>query len=828
MRTIDAPTTTAILGPTNTGKTHDGIARMLAHPTGVMGFPLRLLAREAYERVKSKVGAGRVALITGEERIGDPRADYVCATTEAMPLDAARFFVGLDEIQLAADRERGHVFTDRLLHARGAQETVLLGAETMRGVVDDLVPGVSERARPRLSTLRFAGHQSLGALPARSAIVAFTTFDVYRLAERVRREKGGAAVVLGALSPRARNAQVALFQSGEVDHIVATDAIGMGLNLDVAHVAFASTSKHDGQRRRALTPAELAQIAGRAGRAQRDGSFGTTLDCAPIADEVARAIAEHRFAPVDRVYWRESALDTSSIDALLDALQRPAPHARLMRAHDALDHETLRALKDDVDVRARATDPERTALLWACCRVPDFVEEHTDAHARLIKRLFTLLVDGDGRLPPSVVRRALDRTDVAHGDVDQLTARIAHVRTWAYVAHRSEWHDDAAELQARARAIEDRLSDALHLALTERFVDRVARVTFSRTREELARAAQIDDEGKVVLAGETLGSLDGLVARVAPRAVHDQTRAARAKAFEVLARQHVAARVDALLAEPSPSLVVVDRALHDGGAAIAVLERGPRRLLPNVRVVAHAIEPRAREALEQKLRAFARDALARVHAPLTEPCERPLARALCHRLVEAGGTLLVEDAVDLLRALDDDDVRALRARGVTKGALVVDARALRTKDALPWRRALALLDDEGRALPDVTRSPPSLVVDESVDDDAARALGYLRVHARMLRADLVERVLSEAEQHGARRRAVAISPRWLSLLGAREDEVRALLSRARDARDDGAPITRPRARRRRSRASRQGAPAAPEATPADAASHRDHSRESRG
>jgi ATP-dependent RNA helicase SUPV3L1/SUV3 len=828
MRHHEAPTTTAILGPTNTGKTHEGITRMLMHPTGLMGFPLRLLAREAYERVKAKVGVDRVALLTGEERIGDANADYVCATTEAMPTDREFFFVGQDEVQLAEDPDRGHLFTDRLLHARGTRETVLLGADTMRDVVEDLLPGTVETARPRLSTLTYAGEKRLARLPPRSAVVAFRSDDVFKTAELLRREKGGAAVVLGALSPRARNAQVALYQSGEVDYIVATDAIGMGLNLDVRHVAFASLEKWDGTRFRMLRAAELAQIAGRAGRAKTDGTFGTTLDCMPLPDALVRAVSEHRFDAVSRIFWRARAFDFTSIDALLTSLERGAPHARLMRKHDALDHATLRTLSHDAAIRARASDAVAVELLWACCQIPDFRDERTDAHRALVHRLFTLLIDGDGRLPAAFVTRGLTRLDDTTGDVDMLTTRISHVRTWAYVAHRESWVKNARDEQERARQIEDRLSDALHTALRDRFVDRVARVLVSRTEQEIARATTVDEHGRVMVSGEALGELKGWRAEAAPRAIHDESRAARTRLFEVATRAVLSARIGALLADADPALEVVDANLLWQQAPVATLVKGKRILLPDVRVETHTVEPKAREALEAHLRSSVRRTLARVFAPLIVDDERPLpplARALVYRLLEQKGTIMIDDARDVLDALTFEDIAALRARGISRGALTVDTRALHKRTAVSWRRALTQLEHPARVLPRTDGSLSSFVLESAVRDETALALGYLPIGVRAFRVDLLERVLAHVERAARGQKRIKLDHAWLAMLGAGVDDVVAVLARVGFTRDTSGVFTRGRPLRSRSRSrAGQAAQARSASRSPDAAFHQERSR----
>ena len=494
-----APRLVAVLGPTNTGKTHYAIERMLGHQSGMIGFPLRLLARENYDRLVQLRGAEAVALITGEERIVPSSPRYFVCTVEAMPLDRKVDFLAVDEIQLAADRERGHVFTDRLLRARGLEETMFLGAETIKPLLRRLVPDAAFIARERLSTLTYAGHKKLDRLPRRSAIVVFSLADLYEVAERVRHETGGAAVVFGALSPRTRNAQVALYQAGEVDYLVATDAIGMGLNLDIDHVAFTALGKYDGRGPRPLRPAEVAQIAGRAGRHTRDGTFGPTLDLGPFDDRLVEAVEGHHFEPLDRIFWRNSDLVFASPAALLSSLERRPPSPDLMRMRDADDHRALAALSADADVRRQADSRDVVRLLWDVAQVPDFRNVMTEAHTRLLAQVFRHLRSPAGRLPEDWVAVQVAAIDRTEGDVETLLARIAHIRTWTYVAHRSGWLADPAHWQQRTRAVEDRLSDTLHERLTEQFVERGAAVV-SRISPEGA-VVEVAEDGEVRVQG---------------------------------------------------------------------------------------------------------------------------------------------------------------------------------------------------------------------------------------------------------------------------------------------------------------------------------------
>ena len=504
----------AVLGPTNTGKTHLAIERMCGHSSGAIGFPLRLLAREVYDKVRKLKGDGQVALITGEERIEPPGARYLLCTAEAMPRDGGgKAFVALDEAQLAADPERGHIFTDRLLHARGREETMLLGAATLEPMVRALVPRAQIEDRPRFSTLSHAGSCKLRRLPPRSALVAFSAEHVYAMAEMLRRFRGGSAVVMGGLSPETRNRQVQLFQSGEVDYIVATDAIGMGLNLDVTHVAFASLTKFDGRRQRRLTPAEMAQIAGRAGRHHQDGTFGTlsagkAIGGAEFTEEEVYAIEEHRFAPLTQLYWREAQPRFDSIATLIADLEAKPEVEQLAPAPEAIDLAVLKRLAEDDAVAAGVTTPGTVRRLWEACQLPDFRQQGADMHARFVARLWQDL--SQGHLGADFVAARIAELDRTQGDIDTLQGRIAAVRSWAYICQRPDWVLARDEMAARARAAEARLSDALHQRLTERFVNRRTAVLMKTMGKDagLLRVA-LEEDGRVLVEGEHIGHLEG-------------------------------------------------------------------------------------------------------------------------------------------------------------------------------------------------------------------------------------------------------------------------------------------------------------------------------
>src|SRR5271169_3374344 len=564
---------TAVLGPTNTGKTHLAIERMLAHSSGVIGLPLRLLAREVYNRAVERVGADEVALVTGEEKIKPANPRFWVATVEAMPRDLDVAFLAIDEIQLAADFERGHVFTDRMLHRRGREETLVLGAATMRPIVERLLPGASMVSRPRLSQLTFAGEKKLTRLPRRSAIVAFSADEVYAIAELIRRQRGGAAVVLGALSPRTRNAQVELYQSGQVDYLVATDAIGMGLNLDVDHIAFASDRKFDGYQLRKLNPSELAQIAGRAGRAMRDGTFGTTGRCPPFETELVQALESHTFEPVKLVQWRNSDLDFSSVGALQATLATPPTESALARAPVAEDILVLdHAARDDA-VRGATRTAADVERLWDVCQVPDYRKIAPANHAELVVTLYGYL-QRDGAIDIDWFACQVAEADRIDGDIDTLSARISHVRTWTYAANRPDWLADPEHWQGEARAVEDRLSDALHERLTERFVDRRTSVLMRRLRENDAFDPEFNRTGEVVVEGHVIGRLDGFVFVPDSSSGGSEAKALQNAAQKALASE-IAMRATRLAEAPDDQFALAaDGTVRWTGAAVGKLQSG--------------------------------------------------------------------------------------------------------------------------------------------------------------------------------------------------------------------------------------------------------------
>ena len=735
----------AVLGPTNTGKTHYAIERMLGYRSGVIGLPLRLLAREVYDKIVALRGPSVVALVTGEERLVPARAQYWVCTVEAMPQGMGADFVAIDEIQLCADPERGHVFTDRLLHMRGTKETLFLGSDTMRGPISALVPEAEFLHRKRLSTLSYSGSKKISRMPPRSAIVGFSVEGVYAIAELIRRQKGGAAVVMGALSPRTRNAQVELYQNGEVDYLVATDAIGMGLNLDVHHVAFSALSKFDGRRMRALAPNELAQIAGRAGRGMADGSFGVTGEAPALDEMVADAIMEHRFAPLKRLQWRNSALQFGSPERLISSLEQPADSPHLFKAREADDLMALKTLTQMPDLRDAIRDANSVQLLWDVCRVPDFRGLGHADHTSLLASIFTYLQE-KGTVPDDWFARQINRIDKTDGDIDTLSNRLAFIRTWTYVAQRSGWVNDENHWRGATRAVEDRLSDALHERLTQRFVDRRTSVLLRRLKQKEALLAEVNDNGEVTVEGEFVGRLEGFRFRRDKDASGQEAKAIQAASLQALV-PHFHLKTDRFYNAPDTEMDFTDQGgLMWGEQAVGKLMAGDDPLKPKISAfVDEAAGPEVLEKVERRLQHFIDRKIAGLFDPLLnlqrDETLNGLARGFAFRLVEGFGLLPRALVADDVKALDQDARASLRKHGIRFGQFTIFMPLLLKPAPTRLRLLLWSLDQKLDVFPE---SPPPGLVTVPADEKAPKGYdtmsGYRIAGARAIRIDMLERL----------------------------------------------------------------------------------------
>ncbi len=764
----------AVLGPTNTGKTHYAIERMLGYRTGVIGLPLRLLAREVYDKIVAIRGPSVVALVTGEERIVPPRTQYWVCTVEAMPEGMGADFVAIDEIQLCVDPERGHVFTDRLLRSRGTSETLFMGSDTMRGPIAALVPEAQFVRRERMSQLVYSGSKKISRMPPRSAIVGFSVENVYAIAELLRRQKGGAAVVMGALSPRTRNAQVDLYQNGEVDYLVATDAIGMGLNLDVNHVAFSSLTKFDGRRMRPLAPNELAQIAGRAGRGMSDGTFGVTGEAPPLDEGVAQAIMDSRFTPMKKLNWRNAALRFGSVDALIDSLEVSPNDEHLTKARPADDLNVLKSLSQVTEVAARASDGPSIRLLWDVCRIPDFRGISHSEHANLLEVIYGHLHER-GAIPDDFMARQIRRIERTDGDIDALSKRLAYIRTWTYVAQRNGWVRDESHWREETRTVEDRLSDALHDRLTQRFVDRRTSVLLRRLKQKEALLAEVNDKGEVTVEGEFVGRLEGFRFTPDKSAQGAEAKALKSASLQALAPQfHL--RADRFYNAPDTEIDFTDQGgLMWGEYAVGKLVAGAEPLKPMVEVfVDEAAGPDVEQKVQRRLQHFIDRKVAALFEPLLNLSRDEelsgLAKGFAFRMVEALGVLPRAQVAQEVKDLDQDARGALRKHGIRFGQFTIFMPLLLKPAPTRLRLVLWALSSGLQEFPE---APPPGLVTVPVAKDAPQGYdtmcGYRDAGERSIRIDMLERLADMLRSEDSRGGFEA-KPDMLSITGMTLDQ----------------------------------------------------------
>ncbi|MEQ8656943.1 MAG: helicase-related protein [Hyphomicrobiales bacterium] len=742
---------TAILGPTNTGKTYMAIERMMTHQTGVIGLPLRLLAREVYLKLCDRAGQEKVALVTGEEKIIPMEPRYWVSTVEAMPRDLDVDFVAVDEVQMAANLERGHVFTDRILNVRGKLETMLLGAGTIRGLLASLLPGITIIQRPRMSMITYAGSKKITRQPRRTAIVAFSANDVYSVAELIRRQRGGAAVVLGALSPRTRNAQVDMYQNGDVDFLVATDAIGMGLNLDVDHVAFAGRHKFDGFDYRELTAAEMGQISGRAGRHTRDGTFGVTGRTEALDDYLVEKLETHAFEPVKRLQWRNANLDFASIEALRDSLDEIPGHDLLTRALPQEDADTLDGVLRDKALRARANSRERVAMLWDACQLPDYRKIAPAQHIEIVGQLFSHIADR-GTVPDDWMEGQLKNSDRVDGDIDALSARIAQVRTWTFVANRNAWLDDPTHWQERTRALEDRLSDALHEKLTQRFVDRRTSVLMRRLREKDMLEAMIASDGDVQVEGQHVGWLAGF--RFTPDTTAEDLdgKAVRTAAQKALAAE-IQRRAEKLsLADDAAFVLDAEGAVRWTGEVVAKLTSSDDILKPKIILLAdEQLTGGAREIVDSRLTKWLNDQIEKHLGSLLALRSGDgldgIARGIGFRLAEEMGAIDRREIAGDVKALEQEARATLRKHGVRFGAYALFVPQLLKPAPVSLLATLWALQNGGMDQPGLRELPQlnasgrtSIPVDASFDARLYPIAGFRVCGRRAVRFDILERL----------------------------------------------------------------------------------------
>lgn len=781
---------TAVLGPTNTGKTHLAIERMLAHESGIIGLPLRLLAREVYNQISTKIGSDKVSLITGEEKIQPPKARYCVCTVEAMPRETSAAFVAIDEVQLANDLERGHIFTDRILHLRGREETFLLGSLTMRSILERLLRGITIVSRPRLSQLSYNGSKKIARLPPRSAIVAFNSDEVYAIAEFIRRQRGGAAVVMGALSPRTRNAQVELYQAGDVDFLVATDAIGMGLNLDVNHVAFAQTRKFDGFQFRDLNPSELAQIAGRAGRYLSNGTFGVTGRVIPFEADIVEKIEGSFFEPNKVMQWRTAHMDFSSLDSLRRSLDRPSPIDGLVKAMPAVDVRALDCLMQNESIVQRIKSSYEVKLLWDVCALPDYRKISPAQHADIIATLFRD-IEKFNVVDENYVASQIALANRIDGDIDTLSHRIAQIRTWTYVSHQPNWLADPQYWQEKTREIEDKLSDALHERLTKRFIDRKTSVLMKRLREKTMIDAEISKTGDVLVEGHHVGRLEGFRFTMDKATDGSDVKAVRAAAQIALAPEYDARAERFSACGNSDLMLASDGIVRWVGEPIASLVSGDEFLKPRIVLLAdEQLQGTQREKVSERVARFVAFHFETALKPLFDLINADalvgITRGIAFQLVEQLGVLPRRDIANDVKSLDQDSRAALRRLGVRFGAYHIFIPALLKPSPAQAITLLWALQNNGKEQPgygDVIQTMSagrtSIAVNSEFNPEFYRLAGYRILGKRAVRVDILERLadfirpaLSWREGAGPRPegaydgRQFIVTPSMMSILGA--------------------------------------------------------------
>ena len=800
------PIITAVLGPTNTGKTHYAIERMLSYQSGIIGFPLRLLARENYDRVVQQKGKQAVALITGEEKIIPEKARYFLCTVESMPTDKFTEFLAVDEIQLISDQERGHVFTNRLLNARGTRETIFLGASTVETTLKKVLPDIKYISRPRLSKLKYSGSKKITRLPKKTAIVAFSAQDVYALADLIRKQKGGAVVVLGALSPRTRNSQVEMYQNGEVDYLVATDAIGMGLNLNINHVAFAQRVKFDGKRSRHLSPQELAQIAGRAGRHMNDGTFGVTADCSMLDDAAVDAIENHTFKPQLRAYWRNTDLSFESLSALIYSLELSPPYSFMTKKRDAADHTHLVGLSKNKNIASRASNKLAVKLLWDVCQIPDFSKTLSESHSYFLEQVFNHLLDNDGELPETWVAKQIQRFNRTDGDIDTLSSRLSHIRNWTYISNRNNWTREPLRWQEETRAVEDRLSDALHEKLTQRFVDLRASILVRKMQNSHQLLAGISSRGEVSVEGYKVGNLNGLsfspnlVKGSDPKPVLAAVR--RVLPTELKKRAHdINNDIDEKFS------IDTNGSIYWRSNLLANLAAGHTPLSPKILLrSSDLISPLQEELIIARLRVWLDHHIEEYLSPLVRIKKVDVAssaRGILFQISENLGTVLHNNVKNLLKNVSQTDRNYLTKLGLRFGTEVLYFPELLKPKAT---ELLSVLWRVHNSLNIILNLPlPGQVTVEkeaAVSDEYYLALGFVPFGNRAVRADILERVAFILRQQ-SKVQPFVLEHKILSLLGLGHEETNIILGEIGYIEDQSVPGKRMFKRKSQRRQSRR-------------------------
>ncbi len=663
---------TAVLGPTNTGKTFLAIETMLSFDSGMIGFPLRLLAREVYDKIIKKVDPSKVALITGEEKIIPINAKYFLCTVESMPLDKSLEFVGIDEIQMCNDHERGHIFTDRFLHMRGEKLTMLMGSNSMKNIIQKLDDDIEFKNRERLSKLSFGGHKKISRIERKSAVIAFSTEEVYAIAELIRRQKGGAAIVMGSLSPKTRNSQVSLYQSGDVDYLVATDAIGMGINMDLDNVYFSNLKKFDGKKLRNLNISEIGQIAGRAGRYLNDGLFGTTGECKEVGPEEIEALETHTFPEIQTIFWRNSKLNFANKVLLIKSLEERPHKDWLRRISECQDEKVLKYFLKEAPNIEITDNSEILQILWECCQIPDFVKKTYGHHFDVVSKIFNFLTNGNKKVPNHYMKEQLSLLDKLDGNVDSLSNRIANVRTWAYVSNKSNWVENQDYWIERTKKLEDKLSDRLHEELTKTFIDKRASILARGLKQDIVFETEIVNDEEVMINEQYIGRLKGLRLELDLKV---DTLDADVKSLKKAARQNVVPEIIKRITQIIDTGLIElkdDFKIYWNNNQIAKLIPGSDYLNPQIQlIIDEMIENNEKSRLNSYLQKWINEKIETELKSLIDlknvKDNNSEIRALAYHLYESNGVVKRDEVLNYLKRLNQDERKKLRNLGVKFG-----------------------------------------------------------------------------------------------------------------------------------------------------------------
>ena len=768
----------ALLGPTNTGKTYVAIEKMLEHESGIFGLPLRLLAREVYDKCVSKVGIEKVALITGEEKIIPSTARYFICTVESMPKDKVVDFIAIDEIQMSADRERGHIFTQRMLEARGTKMTMFLGSQVMTGIINDLIEGVEFEKKERYSKLSYSGIKKISRLDRKVAIIAFSIEEVYAIAELVRRQKGGAAVIMGSLSPKTRNSQVGLYQSGDVDYLIATDAIGMGLNMDINEIYFSNLKKFDGKKTRRLNLIEMSQIAGRAGRYKNDGGFGTTGDCDTLNSDEIEKIEKHQLPNTKIIYWRNSNLDFESPKKLIASLEEKPNKKNLLRTNDSLDESVLRFfLKKGAN---NIIYHKNLDLLWECCQIPDFEKKAYGQHINIIDKVFQFLTTRKRRIPSTFMKDQLKGLEKDHGNVDLLSHRLSNVRTWSYVSNKKNWVENADYWIQLTKSIEDKLSDKLHDELTKSFIDKKISILSRNLKQDLILNTKINNENKIYIDEQLIGELKGLkfLIEITSKTLETDIKSIK-KAARKGVEKELVKRVEEILTTAEIEIDNESKIIWKNNP-IARLKKGNDYLNPDIDIIAdESLSDESKSKLSKFLSKWLTNYINIVLGDLVKLTKYKITnqylRGLVFQLYENNGVIKRSEIDKIVKSIPSDERKKLWGMGIKIGRYHIYLPKMLKPKAVEFRIGLWKLFHNLSGVNKIPKSGLNFLIGNNLEKNFYLLCGFEKFKEFFVRIDILEKLFLKIIDN-TKDKKFKINAEMMNLLGCSKENFYKLMT----------------------------------------------------